>query len=100
MSKQLSDTLVQYSATADTQKVKLNIGDVRDLTARKTFYETATVSAITILSWVADNLPISFEERKNITDLIQAVEDEPKLTKIELSQKLNNLLAIANHYTK
>lgn len=100
MSKQLSDTLVQYSAVADTQKIKLNIGDVRDLTARKTFYETATVSAITILSWVADNLPISFEERKNIMALISTVENEPKLDKVELSKELNNLLAIASHYTK
>jgi hypothetical protein len=100
MSKQLSNTLVQYSAVADTQKIKLNIGDVRDLTARKTFYESATVSAITILSWVADNLPISFEERKNIEALIQSVAKEPGLDKIELSEQLNTLLAIANHYTK
>lgn len=100
MSKQLSDTLVQYSAVADTQKVKLNIGDVRDLTARKTFYESATVSAVTILSWVADNLPISFEERKNILTLIETVAKEPSLNKIELSEQLNQLLAIANHYTK
>jgi hypothetical protein len=99
MSK-LNDTLVQYSATADSQKIKLNIGDVRDLMARKTFYETATVSAITILSWVADNLPISFEERKNIMALISTVENEPKLDKVELSKELNNLLAIASHYTK
>lgn len=99
MSK-LNDTLVQYSATADSQKIKLNVGDIRDLMARKTFYETATVSAITILSWVADNLPISFEERKNIVALINAVETEPTLDKIELSKQLNNLLAVASHYTK
>lgn len=99
MSK-INDTLVQYSATSDAQKVKLNVGDVRDLMARKTFYETATVSAITILSWVADNLPISFEERKNIMGLISAVENEPKLDKLELSQQLNHLLAVASHYTK
>jgi hypothetical protein len=99
MSK-INDTLVQYSATADSQKVKLNVGDVRDLMARKTFYETATVSAITILSWVADNMPISFEERKNIVALINAVENEPTLDKIKLSQELNNLLAVASHYTK
>lgn len=100
MTNQLNDTLVQYSAVSDSQKIKLNVGDVRDLMARKTFYETATVSAITILSWVADNLPISFEERKNILDLISAVEHEPELNKIELSQQLNSLLAIASHYTK
>jgi hypothetical protein len=100
MSKQLSDTLVQYSAVTDSQKIKLNIGDVRDLTARKTFYESSTVAAVTILSWVADNLPISFEERKNILLLIETVAKEPSLNKIELSEQLNNLLAIANHYTK
>lgn len=100
MSKKLSDTLVQYSAVADTQKIKLNVGDVRDLTARKTFYESSTVAAVTILSWVADNLPISFEERKNILSLIETVAKEPSLNKIELSEQLNNLLAIASHYTK
>lgn len=99
MSK-INDTLVQYSATADNQKIKLAAGDIRDLMARKTFYESSTVAAVTILSWVADNLPISFEERKNILSLIETVAKEPSLDKIKLSEQLNTLLAIANHYTK
>lgn len=99
MSK-INDTLVQFSATADSQKIKLNVGDIRDLMARKTFYESSTVAAITILSWVADILPISFEERKNILSLIETVAKEPSLNKIELSEQLNSLLAIASHYTK
>lgn len=100
MSKQITSAMIQYWSLTDMQKVKFPAGEVRDLIARKTFYESATVSAVTILGWVADNLQISFEERKNILLLIDTVTKEPNLSKTELSEQLNNLLAIANHYTK
>jgi|SRR5579872_2537045 len=100
MSTQITSAMIQYWSLTDAQKVKFPAGEIRDLIARKTFYESSTISAITILGWMADNLQISFEERKNILSLIEAVEKEPRLTKTELTEQLNTLLTIVNHYTK
>lgn len=94
----LTQEMIQFRSVPDDQKVKIKAGLIREELSQKALYAGVSMAAAAALGWIADNMPISFEERKNIDTILSSLQNGLKQNKIQQSVAISDLLKIAKHY--
>lgn len=94
--KQLINDISKYP---DGLKVKVNTSALRELVQNDALHRAGVTASITMLAWFADNTPISFAERERILSIISAMSGDEPLTADQATQRVNELMQIAGHYT-
>lgn len=82
------------------KRIRVETGAVRDLALSDAYNKALSISAVSILGWIRDNYPISFEERKNIDALLSSLENSQNANREQIVNEINGLVKLASHYTK
>lgn len=90
----LQNEMYMYRSVPDNQAVKIKAGVIRKELEQHMANRSRLMAAVAVLAYVADNIPISFEERKNIDAILASVNNEYPV------QVVNDMAKIAGHYTQ
>lgn len=81
-------------------KIKIEAAAIRDLAASDALNRAATMAAISILANLVDTSPLSFEHRRDIDLLLNAIMNVDASSAEEFGQAIHALTTIAVHYNK
>lgn len=90
----LQNELHAYRSVNDNQTIKVKAGLVRKEVEKHAVTKSSLMAAVAALAYIADNVPISFEERRNIDAIMKGLDGGNPIATV------NEMARIAGHYTK